>query len=53
MRKAMMVVAALCSMWISAAAAQGYPSKPLRLVVAFPAGGPIDIVARMLQPKMG
>lgn len=28
------------------------PSKSLRLVVAFPAGGQIDIVARMLQPKM-
>ncbi len=34
------------------AAAQAYPSKTMRIVVAFPAGGPIDIVARMLSPKL-
>lgn len=36
----------------SHAAAQAYPSKTMRIVVAFPAGGPIDIVARMLSPKL-
>ena len=36
----------------SQAAAQAYPSKTMRIVVAFPAGGPIDIVARMLSPKL-
>lgn len=32
--------------------AQGYPAKPVRLVVAFPAGGGIDSVTRLLAPKL-
>jgi tripartite-type tricarboxylate transporter receptor subunit TctC len=37
---------------VAPAASQSFPSKPLRIVVAFPAGGPIDLVARMLSPKV-
>lgn len=34
-------------------AAQPYPIKPVRMLVAFPAGGSADIVARILGQKLG
>ena len=34
------------------AAAQEYPSKPIRLIVPFPAGGPNDIIARVVGQRM-
>ncbi|GKT20325.1 tripartite tricarboxylate transporter substrate binding protein [Acidovorax sp. SUPP3334] len=32
--------------------AQGFPSKPIRIVVGFPAGGPLDQHARLLTDKL-
>src|ERR1700681_1641628 len=34
------------------AAAQDFPSKPIRLIVPFPAGGPNDIIARVVGQRM-
>jgi len=36
----------------SPALAQGFPSRPLRLIVTWPPGGTTDILARQLQPQL-
>ncbi|HYX65801.1 MAG TPA: tripartite tricarboxylate transporter substrate binding protein [Burkholderiales bacterium] len=51
MRKVVVALAALVAS--SLAAAQDYPNKPLHLLVAFPPGGPVDIIARLVGPKIG
>lgn len=45
--------AALALITAPAALAQTYPSKPLRLIVPFPAAGTADILARLMAEKMG
>lgn len=32
--------------------AQAFPSKPVRIVIGFPAGGAIDLVGRIIAPKL-
>src|SRR5262245_53883753 len=32
----------------TAAAAQSYPNRPVKIVVSYPAGGPVDVLARPL-----
>ncbi len=36
-----------------AAQAQDFPNRPIRLIVPFPAGGPNDIIARVVGKRMG
>lgn len=36
-----------------AAQAQSYPSKPIKMLVPFPAGGTVDFFARVIAPKLG
>jgi tripartite-type tricarboxylate transporter receptor subunit TctC len=45
---------ALCLSCIGATAfAQGYPSRPITLIVPYAAGGSVDAVARIVVPKLG
>jgi tripartite-type tricarboxylate transporter receptor subunit TctC len=47
------VVAGLAALVVSATAlAQAWPTKPIRAIVPWPAGGTVDGVARVLGPKL-
>jgi len=39
-------------LWSASVVAQDFPSKPIRLIVPFPAGGPNDIIARVVGQRM-
>src|SRR5437868_11899031 len=49
-----LVAAALAAMLsvASGADAQTYPSRPVTLIAPFPAGGPLDVIARIIAEPM-
>ncbi len=49
-----LALAAACALgFAGAAAAQGFPNKPITMVVPFAAGGPSDTIGRLLADHMG
>ena len=45
-------IAALVATLSTAALAQGYPSKPIKIIVPFAPGGNVDVTARLIAPAL-
>jgi tripartite-type tricarboxylate transporter receptor subunit TctC len=52
MKKASAVFAFVLLAFSAAAAAQTYPARPVRILVGFAAGGPTDVIARIVAQDM-
>ena len=48
----MRLLALICLLAAAPAFSQGYPSKPVRIIVNFPAGGIADLYARIIGAKV-
>ena len=48
----LILAAALLLAGIAVSSAQGYPNHPVRVVVGFPAGGPTDVIARLMAQHL-
>jgi tripartite-type tricarboxylate transporter receptor subunit TctC len=52
MLRILMAALAFAALAPTQAQAQTYPSRPIRIIVPFPAGGPIDVMARLIGQKL-
>jgi tripartite-type tricarboxylate transporter receptor subunit TctC len=51
-RRVLWIAASISLAFATLVHAQGYPARPVRLVVPFPPGGSVDVVARALTPRL-
>ena len=52
MKKLRAIALAVLAASIASAAAQTYPSRPITIIVPYPAGGPTDTLSRILADRM-
>ena len=52
MLRAVLIALGLLSGLVSGASAQWQPAKPIRIIIPFPAGGPSDVMTRLLANRM-
>jgi tripartite-type tricarboxylate transporter receptor subunit TctC len=53
MRKTIIAALSLLALALPAAAQEGWPTRPLTMVVPFAAGGPVDLLGRILAQYLG
>ena len=51
-RRDFLLAAVLIGVGTSAQAQEKYPTRPIRLLVPFPAGGPVDVMGRLIGQKL-
>src|SRR3982751_574635 len=52
MKKVVLALAAVAGLAATGAHAQGYPTRPITMIVPFAAGGPTDVIARIVTDHM-
>jgi tripartite-type tricarboxylate transporter receptor subunit TctC len=53
-RRALLAAGAACgTAFVTSARAQGFPEHPIRVIVPFAAGGPVDVMARLVAQPFG
>ncbi|HEY5965067.1 MAG TPA: tripartite tricarboxylate transporter substrate-binding protein, partial [Xanthobacteraceae bacterium] len=52
MKRLVLAIALSAGALATGAHAQSYPTRPVTIIVPYPAGGPTDQVARQVAPKM-